>query len=245
MTHKSKSTVYVQKPDWLKRRLPSGPAFEQIKGMIGRDRLHTVCQEAKCPNIWECFSHKTATFLILGSSCSRNCRFCSVPQGDLQPPDPDEPARVARVAREMGLKYVVVTSVTRDDLAAFHRQYVHPSRMIAAASGSFETESMLHRLEEAFAALRAGCRVDQRGEPASTGQLAPARVLVDVGRQDRVGCDAQNGQKLQPPGAAGAEDQPWGTGLVHGVAWTGKRMTGRASPAASRPPARDWSMPCA
>ena len=85
--------------------------------MIGRDRLHTVCQEAKCPNIWECFSDKTATFLILGSRCSRNCRFCSVPQGGLEPPDPGEPARVARVSREMGLKYVVITSVTRDDLA--------------------------------------------------------------------------------------------------------------------------------
>jgi lipoic acid synthetase len=117
MTHKSKATVTVQKPDWLKRRLPTGPAFEKVKGMIGRDRLHTVCQEAKCPNIWECFSHKTATFLILGSRCSRNCQFCSVPQGSLDPPDPDEPKRVARVAREMGLKYVVITSVTRDDLA--------------------------------------------------------------------------------------------------------------------------------
>ena len=117
MTQQSKSTVFSQKPVWLKRRLPTGPAFEKVKGMIGRDRLHTVCQEANCPNIWECFSHKTATFLIMGSRCTRNCRFCSVPEGDLEPPDPQEPARVARVSREMGLKYVVITSVTRDDLA--------------------------------------------------------------------------------------------------------------------------------
>ena len=117
MNQSSKSNVFSQKPAWLKRRLPTGPAFEKIKGMIGRDRLHTVCQEAKCPNIWECFSHKTATFLIMGSRCTRNCRFCSVPEGDLEPPDPQEPARVARVSREMGLKYVVITSVTRDDLA--------------------------------------------------------------------------------------------------------------------------------
>lgn len=117
MKRTSKATVTVQKPDWLKRRLPTGPAFEKVKGMIGRDRLHTVCQEAKCPNIWECFSHKTATFLIMGSRCSRSCRFCSVPEGGLEPPDPDEPKRVARVAREMGLNYVVITSVTRDDLA--------------------------------------------------------------------------------------------------------------------------------
>jgi len=117
MNQNSKSSVFVQKPDWLKRRLPTGPAFEKIKGMIGRDRLHTVCQEAKCPNIWECFSHKTATFLIMGSRCTRSCRFCSVPEGNLEPPDPQEPVRVARVSREMGLKYVVITSVTRDDLA--------------------------------------------------------------------------------------------------------------------------------
>lgn len=116
MVQHAKSTVLIQKPDWLKRRLPTGPAFETIKGMISRDGLHTVCQEAKCPNIWECYSHKTATFLILGSNCSRSCRFCSVPGGGLEPPDPREPARVARVARKMGLKYVVITSVTRDDL---------------------------------------------------------------------------------------------------------------------------------
>ena len=117
MNQNSKPSVFVQKPDWLKRRLPTGPAFEKIKGMIGRDRLHTVCQEAKCPNIWECFSHKTATFLIMGSRCTRSCRFCSVPEGNLEPPDPQEPVRVARVSREMGLQYVVITSVTRDDLA--------------------------------------------------------------------------------------------------------------------------------
>lgn len=116
MAQHDKSSVLIQKPNWLKRRLPTGPAFETIKGMISRDGLHTVCEEAKCPNIWECYSHKTATFLILGSNCSRSCRFCSVPGGDLEPPDPQEPARVARVAREMGLKYVVITSVTRDDL---------------------------------------------------------------------------------------------------------------------------------
>ncbi len=116
MKHQSNSPVTLRKPDWLKQRLPSGPDFEKIKGMIRKDRLHTVCQEAGCPNIWECFSHHTATFLILGSRCTRNCRFCAVTEGPLEPPDPEEPARVASVARKMGLRYVVVTSVTRDDL---------------------------------------------------------------------------------------------------------------------------------
>jgi lipoyl synthase len=105
-----------QKPRWLKKRLPTGPQFEKIKGLIAKDRLHTVCQEARCPNIWECFSQQTATFLIMGSRCSRNCRFCSVEQGPMEAPDPAEPVLVASAARQMGLKYVVITSVTRDDL---------------------------------------------------------------------------------------------------------------------------------
>jgi lipoic acid synthetase len=117
MKHPSNPPVRVRKPDWLRQRLPSGPDFEKIKGMIRKDRLHTVCQEAGCPNIWECFAHHTATFLIMGSRCTRNCRFCAVTEGPLEAPDPEEPARVASVARQMGLKYVVVTSVTRDDLA--------------------------------------------------------------------------------------------------------------------------------
>ena len=106
-----------QKPPWLKKRLPTGPEYEKVKELVGRDRLHTVCQEAKCPNMWECFSQQTATFLIMGSRCTRDCRFCSVAQGPVAPPDPAEPERVAAAARQMGLGYVVITSVTRDDLA--------------------------------------------------------------------------------------------------------------------------------
>jgi lipoic acid synthetase len=109
--------VLVQKPSWLKRRLPTGPNYEKIRGMIRNDRLHTVCQEDKCPNMWECYSQHTATFLIMGPRCTRNCSFCSVKADPLHPPDPEEPARVAKVARRMGLKYVVVTSVSRDDLS--------------------------------------------------------------------------------------------------------------------------------
>ena len=116
MKSQSQTTVLVQKPSWLRRRLPTGPTYENVRGLISKDRLHTVCQEAKCPNIWECFTRQTATFLILGSQCTRSCRFCSIETGPVKPPDPDEPLRVAQVAQEMGLKYIVVTSVTRDDL---------------------------------------------------------------------------------------------------------------------------------
>ena len=105
-----------RKPAWLKRRLPTGETFNQVRELIEAGRLHTVCQEAKCPNIWECYSHRTATFLIMGERCTRNCRFCSVAADPPGPLDPQEPARVAEAVERMGLKYVVVTSVTRDDL---------------------------------------------------------------------------------------------------------------------------------
>jgi len=106
----------TRKPDWLKRRLPTGETFNEVRELIEAGKLHTVCQEAKCPNIWECYSHRTATFLILGERCTRNCRFCSVAPGLPEPLDPDEPGRVAEAVERMGLKYAVVTSVTRDDL---------------------------------------------------------------------------------------------------------------------------------
>jgi lipoic acid synthetase len=115
MSDASKRTVH-RKPPWLRKRLPSGPAYEEVKGLIRGAHLHTVCEEAHCPNIWECFSHRTATFLILGEVCTRNCRFCAVAHGRPAPPDPAEPSRMAEAAEEMGLRHVVVTSVTRDDL---------------------------------------------------------------------------------------------------------------------------------
>ena len=105
-----------RKPPWLKRRLPSRPEYEQTRKRISSGNLHTVCQEAHCPNIFECFSQKTATFLILGERCTRSCTFCAVQKGPQGLPDPGEPRRVAAAAAEMGLRYVVVTSVTRDDL---------------------------------------------------------------------------------------------------------------------------------
>jgi lipoyl synthase len=109
--------VIKGKPHWLRRRLPSGPEYEQVRVLIEKGRLHTVCQEAACPNQFECFSNHTATFLIMGDRCSRNCRFCNIESSDrIEPLDPDEPARVANAVRQLDLRYVVITSVTRDDL---------------------------------------------------------------------------------------------------------------------------------
>ena len=108
--------IRAKKPSWLTRRLPSGPDYEKVRVLMNQGRLHTVCQEAKCPNIWECFSNSTATFLILGDRCTRNCRFCAVAKGPIELPDPEEPPRVAAAVRDLSLLYVVITSVTRDDL---------------------------------------------------------------------------------------------------------------------------------
>ncbi|MGA1792213.1 MAG: lipoyl synthase [bacterium] len=106
----------VHKPHWLKRPLPKGSTYEEVKRLLHKGRLHTVCQEAKCPNIWECFSNHTSTFLIMGPCCTRRCRFCAVEHGPLDEPDPEEPTRIADAVQDLGLRYVVVTSVTRDDL---------------------------------------------------------------------------------------------------------------------------------
>ena len=106
----------LAKPPWLKRRIPSGATYQEIRGLLQKTHLHTVCQEACCPNLGECFSQGTATFLILGDRCTRNCRFCAVAHGPAEPPDPEEPLRVAKAVDHMKLRYAVVTSVTRDDL---------------------------------------------------------------------------------------------------------------------------------
>lgn len=110
-------TTIHRKPSWLKVRAPLGETYAEVKKLLGELDLHTVCQEANCPNRMECWSQKTATFLILGDICTRGCSFCDVARGKPGEVDEDEPHRVAEAAVRMGLEYVVVTSVTRDDLA--------------------------------------------------------------------------------------------------------------------------------
>lgn len=105
------------RPHWLKVKLPTGRNFNEIKGILREKRLHTVCEEAICPNIAECFEQRTATFLILGDTCTRQCGFCAVKKGSPFGVDKGESIRIAGAVRMMELKYVVITSVTRDDLA--------------------------------------------------------------------------------------------------------------------------------
>jgi len=107
--------VAQRRPDWLKVRLPGGDNYFELKRLMRSLELHTVCESARCPNVAECWGHRTATFMILGNLCTRTCAFCTVPKGKPLPLDLAEPERVGEAAAAMGLRYVVVTSVDRDD----------------------------------------------------------------------------------------------------------------------------------
>jgi lipoic acid synthetase len=106
----------VPKPDWLKVRAPGSPNYLRLKGLMRDLNLHTVCEEARCPNIGECWNHGTATFMILGDVCTRSCSYCAVAHGRPGEIDPAEPQRVANAIHTLGLNYVVITSVDRDDV---------------------------------------------------------------------------------------------------------------------------------
>ena len=109
-------TPIEKKPDWIKTRLRTGPQFTELKELVRRGGLHTVCEEAGCPNIFECWEDREATFLIGGDQCTRRCDFCQIDTGKPQPLDRDEPRRVATSVQTMGLRYATVTGVARDDL---------------------------------------------------------------------------------------------------------------------------------
>jgi lipoyl synthase len=107
----------LPKPEWLKVRAPGSENYHRLKGLMRGLGLHTVCEEANCPNIGECWHHGTATFMILGDTCTRSCGYCNVVHGAPGPPDPNEPANVGHAIQTLALDYVVITSVDRDDLA--------------------------------------------------------------------------------------------------------------------------------
>ncbi len=104
-------------PEWIRARAPTGPAVAETRAIVRALGLHTVCEEAQCPNLGECWSHHTATVMLLGDTCTRSCRFCAVSHGRPLPVDPEEPGRVAEAVARLGLRHVVMTSVNRDDLA--------------------------------------------------------------------------------------------------------------------------------
>jgi lipoyl synthase len=132
------ATERLPKPPWIRVRAPSSPRFHEIKQILREHRLHTVCEEASCPNIGECFGKGTATFMIMGDVCTRRCPFCDVAHGRPLPLDPDEPLNLARTIAALKLAYVVVTSVDRDDLrdggASHFRDCIRKAREISPAT---------------------------------------------------------------------------------------------------------------
>ncbi len=144
------------KPPWLKKSLPKGGDYQKVRNLLSRAKLHTVCQEANCPNMFECFSKDTATFMILGLVCTRNCRFCNISQKTPIPVDSDEPMRVAKAVQDLNLKYVVVTSVTRDDLddgGAF--QFANTIKAIKSTiSDTIKIEVLIPDFQGNFKALK-------------------------------------------------------------------------------------------
>jgi len=116
ITPPASSSEPQRKPPWLKVKAPGGPTYVALKHMMRDLKLHTVCEEAHCPNIGECWEHKAATFMILGDVCTRNCAYCAVAHGTPKALDADEPVRLAEAVAQMGLRHVVITSVDRDDL---------------------------------------------------------------------------------------------------------------------------------
>ena len=151
-----------RRPPWLVKRLPRrSPA--PVENLLGELSLNTVCRSARCPNRLECFAAGTATFLILGDRCTRDCRFCAVPSGRPRAPDPDEPRRVAEAARRLRLRYVVVTSVTRDDLPD---------------GGAGHFAAVVRRVREATGAEVEVLVPDFRGEPAAVETVLAAGPAV-------------------------------------------------------------------
>lgn len=144
------------KPVWLRRKLPDQKALQKMRELLGRHNLNTVCQGALCPNQGECFGQGTATFLILGKTCTRNCTFCAIPAEERPPaPDPQEPQRIAAAAAELGLTHVVITSVTRDDLedgGAFH--FATTVRALKQHNPDIVVEVLIPDFQGSLAALR-------------------------------------------------------------------------------------------
>ena len=150
----------VAKPEWLKVRAPGSENYLRLKGIMRDLGLHTVCEEANCPNIGECWHHGTATFMILGDTCTRSCGYCNVTHGTPKPADAGEPAKVARAIQAMQLDYVVITSVDRDDLAD---------------RGAAQFANTIRETRERMP----GCRIEVL-IPDFKGEEAPLRTVLDA-----------------------------------------------------------------
>jgi lipoic acid synthetase len=156
----AKSNRPRRRPPWIRVRAPEGESYHWLKRLMRAKTLHTVCEEAHCPNIGECWGHRTATFLVLGDTCTRNCRFCDVKTGKPGPLDPDEPEHVAQAVQAMDLKHAVITSVDRDDLAD---------------GGASVFAAIIRRIRE----LQPACTVEVL-IPDFRGKIEPLETVMDA-----------------------------------------------------------------
>ncbi len=210
----------MRKPEWIRMKVPDSARFQEIKQILRDNQLHTVCEEASCPNIGECFSGGTATFMILGDICTRRCPFCDVAHGKPLPPDAEEPANLARTIAQMQLKYVVITSVDRDDLRDGGAQhFVDCIREVRAQSPHIQIEILVPdfrgRLDRAMQILTAA-PPDVMNHNLET---VPRLYL-----QARPGSDYQNSLTLLKRFAELYPDTPTKSGLMLGLGETDEEI---------------------
>jgi lipoic acid synthetase len=206
----------LRKPDWIRVRFGDSRRFNEIKQILREQRLHTVCEEASCPNISECFGKGTATFMILGDLCTRRCPFCDVAHGRPQPPDPEEPVHLAQTIAALALNYVVITSVDRDDLrdgGAMH--FIRCIREVRQHSPHTRIEVLVPdfrgRLDVALEIL-SECPPDVMNHNLET--------VPRLYRQARPGSDYQHSLKLLRDFKSRFTDIPTKSGLMVGLGET-------------------------
>jgi lipoyl synthase len=206
----------LRKPEWIRMKVPDSVRFQEIKHVLRENNLHTVCEEASCPNIGECFSGGTATFMILGDICTRRCPFCDVAHGKPLPPDINEPENLARTIAQMRLKYVVITSVDRDDLkdgGAAH--FVACIQAVRVASPHIKIEILVPdfrgRLDVALAIL------NHAPPDVMNHNLETVPRLY---KQARPGSDYQNSLNLLKQFSEMYPDVPTKSGLMLGLGET-------------------------
>ena len=210
----------LRKPDWIRMKVPDSARFQEIKQILRENNLHTVCEEASCPNIGECFSGGTATFMILGDICTRRCPFCDVAHGKPLPPDVHEPANLARTIAQMRLKYVVITSVDRDDLKDGGAQhFVDCIHAVRAASPDIKIEILVPdfrgRLDVALEILR-------KAPPDVMNHNL--ETVPRLYRQARPGSDYQNSLNLLKAFSEMYPDIPTKSGLMLGLGETDEEI---------------------
>lgn len=210
----------MRKPDWIRMKVPDSARFQEIKQILRDNNLHTVCEEASCPNIGECFSGGTATFMILGDVCTRRCPFCDVAHGKPLPPDVNEPENLARTIAAMRLNYVVITSVDRDDLRdGGARHFVDCIRAVRAHSPNIRIEVLVPdfrgRLETALDIL-AECPPDVMNHNLET--------VPRLYKQARPGSDYANSLKLLADFKTRFPSIPTKSGLMLGLGETDEEI---------------------